>query len=154
VSRIFSAIFCKLVGASAKADSSASTHMLVDEDNADVLPLLCISVERLFYRSSLGFMVANKEVALGIGRICNMANACKKQTCNGTVSNRVSVRQLSRCGEGKSIRCTYSSSPITARNCLSYKHLSNAALLCPDMCLPCRLMLVPPYCPVLSFKLV
>ena len=80
--------------------------MLVDEDNADVFPLLRVSVEGLFYGSTLGFVVTNEEIALGVGRICNMANTCKKQTCNGTILRRVSVSQILGCDEKRSFPLT------------------------------------------------
>jgi len=44
--------------------------MLVDEQYAYVLSIVCISIKGLFDCGSFGFGINNKEVLLGIGRLC------------------------------------------------------------------------------------
>ena len=60
------------------------TYVLVDQDDANVLPFLCKSYKSLLDLLGLGLVVNDKEIPLRIWRVCDMAYTSKEYACDRT----------------------------------------------------------------------
>ena len=59
--------------------------MLVDENNTNILPFLCESLECILYRGVLRLLINDKEIPLRVRWLCDMPYTSKKQTCDRAV---------------------------------------------------------------------
>ncbi len=56
--------------------------MLIYEQYSDVFPFLGEPCKRLLDLARLSLLIDDQEISLGIRRVCDVTDTCKKQACN------------------------------------------------------------------------